>query len=482
MKYWIVSFSILILFAITFADQNITNQSSVCDYANQRVSATIIGELRKLYDQTNGTCPFPLVNSDVELNEIYSGLPCGYKCKPPTISNQNYIIFKIFSGSLGLIIWIFSFMTLLTIIMNFPLLNRFIARPVIFLVLCNFAVFSTFLIQLFGLSDYVTCNSDGSLALNQPSNHVGCSIGFCIIYYFNTASICWIPCLCHACFIKAKNIKKTYSKSMQKWEILYEIVYHISSWSIPMILLIIVLARRSVAGQNLIGFCYLQSSEDNLFFFRLPTLILVSLSLPFLVFTVFKLYSIQMYLKSMMKAAQCTKNCRELRNFLIKVSIFIIISLVHLTIVAMYGINDYDSTDNFFSRLAKHTCCELHNQIVGYQMCEVTFRELFGNPDAHLALAYIFIMSMFIQHFLLTCWIWRWEFFIHWILCIRDPCGRSRGGVFFKQHYSQYDPSSIDSSKAKMAFNVQLKEVNSIPYAQNQSPESPDYSVKGAEV
>ncbi|KAI6651731.1 hypothetical protein LOD99_4979 [Oopsacas minuta] len=481
MNYWILSISILLLIAITFADENSTN-SSVCDYANQRISATIINELRKLYDQANGTCPYPMVDTDVDLNEVYSGLPCGYECKPPVISEQNYIIFKIFSGILGLIIWIFSFITLLTIVINFPLLNRFIARPVIFLVLCNFAVFSTFIVQLFGLSDYVTCNPDGSLALNQPSNHIGCSIGFCIIYYFNMASICWIPCLCHACFIKAKNIKKTYSKSMHKWEIVYEIIYHVLSWSIPMILLIIVLVQRAVAGQNIIGFCYLQSSEDSLYYFRLPTLILVSLSLPLLVFTVIRLYSIQMYLRAMMKAAQSAKNCRELRNFLIKISIFIVISLAHLTIISMYGINDYDSTDNFLSRLAKHTCCELQNEISGHQVCEVTVHELFGNPDAQLAVSYIFIISLFLQHFLLTCWIWRWEFLIHWILCIRDPCGKSRGGVFFQQHYSQYDPSSIDSSKFKGGFNIQLKETKGVPYAVNQINGTPELFEKAANV
>ena len=480
--YWVLSASILLLFSFTFADENATNQSSVCEFVNGKVSPSIIRELYLLYEQANNSCPHPLVNTDFDLNTVYPGLPCGFQCKSPVISDQNFIIFKIFTGILGLIIWLFSFITLLTIIMNFPILNRFIARPVIFLVLCNFAVFSTFIIQLFGLSDHVTCNPDGSLAINQPSNHIGCSVGFCIIYYFNMASICWIPCLCHACFIKAKNIKKTYSQSMHKWEILYEVMYHVFSWSLPMILLVVVLLRRGVAGENLLGFCYLQSSEDSFYFFRLPTLILVSLSIPLLVFTVFRLYSIQVYLKSMIKAAQSSKSCRELRNFLIKVSVFIIISLVHLTIISMYGINDYDSTENFLTRLAKYTCCELNNEISGEHVCKMTFLELFGNPQAQLAIAYIFILSIFLQHFLLTCWIWRWEFLIHWILCIRDPCGRSRGGLFFQQHYSKYDPSSINSSKVKGAINIQLKGDNLVASADNPVKNSPDSVVRAAHV
>ena len=481
--HWTVFSTLLfLLFSITNAVENDTNQSSVCDFVDGRISPSIIHELFLLYEQANDSCPHPLINTDTDLNAVYPGLPCGYQCKPPVISDQNFIIFKIFTGILGLIIWIFSFITLLTIIMNLPILNRFIARPVIFLVLCNFAVFSTFIIQLFGLSDHMTCNPDGSLALNQPSNHIGCSIGFCIIYYFNMASICWIPCLCHACFIKAKNIKKTYSKSMHKWEILYEVVYHVFSWSLPMVLLVTVLVRRSVAGDNMLGFCYLQSSEDSLYFFRIPTLILVSFSIPLLLFTVIKLYTIQVYLKSMIKAAQSAKSCRELRNFLIKVSIFIIISLVHLTIISMYGINDYDSTESYLIRLAKHTCCELNSQISGNQVCKLTSLELFGNPQTQLAVAYIFILSLFLQHILLTCWIWRWEFLIHWILCIRDPCGRSRGGIFFKQHYSKYDPSSINSSKLRGAINIKMKENNFVASADNLLENSPNSVVRGVHV
>ena len=455
-KIWIILISIVLCTRQILAKENFSNDT-VCDFVDSRISANILQEFRELYFRTNKTCPYPFVNVDDELNYVFPDLPCGYVCRPPLITENDYVTFKIFSGILGLVIWLFSLGTLLTILLNFPLLNRFITRPVIFLVICNFSVFSTYIIQLLGLGDKVTCNSDGSLAINQPSNHIGCSIGFCIIYFFNMASIFWIPCLCHACFIKAKNIKKTYTQSMHRWEIAYEIIYHCLCWFCPLIFMVVILVQRGLGGENVLGFCYIQTSQGLFYYFRLPTLISVSISIPLLVFTVIRLYFIQMYLKAMMKAAQSTKNCRELRNFLIKVSIFIILSLIHLTIISIFGIKDLDSSDSYLRRLEKHACCEWNSQIYGYEVCKVESEVLYGKRIEHLVFAYLFIVSMFLQHFLLTCWIWRWEFVIHWVLCVRDPCGRSRDGILFQQHYSQYDPSSNNSSRSKGAINFQLK-------------------------
>ncbi len=228
---------------------------------------------------TSSVCPISLQVTSSLRNKSYSfgGIGnCGMNCSGLFFSStQRTMVAPAFILLFAILCVLFTLFTVATFLIDRRRFH-YPERPIIFISFCYLVVAIVYLVgtisklagsrnQAFSCSDEIPVTSgrlsSSFIFQSLPNNEstyktASCVILFVVVYFFQMASAVWWVILTLTWFLAAA--LKWGEEAVEKMWILY----HVLSWGLPSIQVILVLALRLVDGDQLSGLCYVGNTDN----------------------------------------------------------------------------------------------------------------------------------------------------------------------------------------------------------------------------
>lgn len=188
-------------------------------------------------------CHSPLVNSN-DTNIWHNHIDgCALQCHNPIYSedeHQKVSHFIKYAASISLIANLFA---VATFIIDWKSSNRYPAVIIFYLNFCFLISDLGWLFQFFKSKDEIVCRSDNTARYSEPnsSEYMLCLMVFFLIYYFSMAILVWFVCLAYAWDLSYQ--KTPIKRNPVNSKVAY---FHLSAWSIPLMLSITIYALGEV--------------------------------------------------------------------------------------------------------------------------------------------------------------------------------------------------------------------------------------------
>lgn len=192
---------------------------------------------------TAGKCPHPLVPTD-DSAIWFSGIDgCAFPCANTLYSPEETSRVSSFIYYGCLVTLIANIFTALTFVIDWKNSNRYPAVIIFYLSICIIGSTLGWLFQFtFGKNDLV-CRADNTTRHGEPSENSLCLLNFAVIYYFTIAALAWFVNLAFAFDISFRRQAFKDRESTSKTT-----SFHLAAWSIPLLLLITVVAIGEVSS------------------------------------------------------------------------------------------------------------------------------------------------------------------------------------------------------------------------------------------
>ena len=314
------------------------------------------------------SCPSFLQVSSSIVNKSFSfaGVPnCGINCSglyfTPTERNVVAPTIILIASLACVVFTLFTVATFLIDRRRF----HYPERPIIFLSFCYLVISLAYIVGSIsklvgGDQTSFACTTDEMPASSEHSRSfvfqrlpndnavyqtASCVILFVMVYYFQMASALWWVVLTLTWFLAAA-LKWGEEAVERLW-----LLYHIVSWSVPAMQVILVLALRLVDGDQLAGLCY--TGNHNLVglgvFVFLPLALYLLLGLIFLVIGFMALVKIRQQLQR--DAAKSRKLGRLIARIAVYSMLYTVPNAV-LLILHIYSLAQQESWENEYLRCA----------------------------------------------------------------------------------------------------------------------------------
>ncbi|KAH7644873.1 smoothened-like protein [Dermatophagoides farinae] len=212
-------------------------------YTDLKFSTTIV----------NSRCPTPLVSTD-DSRIFYHGFDgCSLHCINPVYSNEQYeemskiIAYGSVLGSTATLFAICSFL-----IDRACLKRRFYTSVIFYLNLCMLLATTGWMLQLLKGRNDIVCRSDNTIRYGEPSksDHFYCCLSFLLIYYFSLAASIWFVHLFRVFYKTFYGLSTGMKMDFNKFH------FHMFSWSIPLIMTILIFLLGEIDADPLRGICF----------------------------------------------------------------------------------------------------------------------------------------------------------------------------------------------------------------------------------
>lgn len=194
-----------------------------------------------------------------------------------------------------------------------------VETPVLYIAFCYGIATIAYMIRLFAGRQDTACVLYGSqeVLVGRGLHQIKCTIVAIFLYYFTMAAHFWWLILCLTWLINGPWPKASLDFEKRKF------YYHLIGWLIPLIQIVILLAKQSVDADELTGVCLVgnQDVDEMLNFLILPEIVYIVAGLAPLLFGLFltlKMNKTDKYCNQQYKSSNglvnCNNNCTAIKN------------------------------------------------------------------------------------------------------------------------------------------------------------------------
>lgn len=198
-------------------------------------------------------CMWPLVSTDDKRIWYPDFDGCSLQCHNPVFTEEQHSQVGKFIAIGAVVSIASSLFTILTFVIDKKSFKRY---PAVIIFYLNFCIlFSTFgwIIQFFKGRNEIVCRPDNTIRYGEPSkpDNFYCTFSFVLIYYFSFAALIWFVVLSYVYDYIYKNTDSNRGALQSK-----NAYFHMSAWSIPLILTVCILLIAEIDGDSLRGICF----------------------------------------------------------------------------------------------------------------------------------------------------------------------------------------------------------------------------------
>ncbi|XP_065218384.1 protein smoothened [Planococcus citri] len=366
-------------------------------------------DMSELKFNTASQCMAPLVKAEQE-SSYYEGIEgCGVQCQDPFFSEEERkeIGTYVLLGSVAA--FLSNLFAVVTLILDWKSTSKFpTALAVLYLNISFLMVSIGHLYQLRpGANDHTICHKDGTLRTSEPSlgGNLSCVTSFVFVYYFLIAGIVWFVVVAYAWDSYVKRSVRGGVPERKDKRIPY---YHISAWSLPVILTVTIMALGEVDGDSLLHVCFVGgvNKKYRLIFFLGPLLFLVVGWLLFMKGVVTLLW-----FKMTNKEHISPKSNKTVWTNIFRVLIFSNFILLFGVVTFIYHIYEYLHHEEWKNSLRKSIICQL-NFADDTENCRIW-------PKPSLSMIELRILALFGTNISMALWVFEKSAKRNWIILMK---------------------------------------------------------------
>jgi len=210
------------------------------------------------FNSSSAKCKYPLVPTE-DSNIWYPGVEgCGLHCENPLLSEKERTKLSNFIKYGAGLSSAFTLLCILTFLVDWKSSNRYPAVIIFYINVCILLSNVGWLLQFWFTKQEIVCRPDNTSRYGEPdtSENFYCLLVFFLIYYFSVAALVWFSSLLYLWNLNFRRVHdfREYVSSNKSY-------FHLSAWSVPLILTIIIIAFGEVS--ELIFFFQLKTIYDH---------------------------------------------------------------------------------------------------------------------------------------------------------------------------------------------------------------------------
>ncbi|XP_071496120.1 protein smoothened-like [Diadema antillarum] len=201
-----------------------------------------------------GECEPPLVATDNAKSWYENVEGCGIQCSNPLYTEDDHSKVHVFIAVFAGVCVVCTLFTLCTFFADWKNSSKYPAVILFYMNGCFFLGSIGFLAQFSdGAREDIVCRHDGTMRLGEPSEgeNLSCVIIFVIVYYFIVAGVFWFVMLAYSWHLSFRALGTPQDPLQGKTA-----YFHLISWTLPFVLVVVVLAINQVDGDSVAGICF----------------------------------------------------------------------------------------------------------------------------------------------------------------------------------------------------------------------------------
>jgi len=274
------------------------------------------------------SCVLPLISTSYKSSYFNEIEGCGLQCKDPFFDQLEHDDIYRFIKIVTIISCLLSVFALLSFVIDWKNCSKYPARIVFYINLCFFITHIGWSIQFLpGARELITCRTDGTVRLNEPSSNSGsalCVFVFIIIYFFLMAGLVWFGILSYVWYVMFRVVGKgenTLYGKVQK--------FHLIAWSLPLVMTVSCLSFSVVDGDPLIGICFVskQYLGFRIIFLLIPLVLTIFFGGFYVIRGIISLNAVKNFHQRILSAKTISKvKCTMLKIGACSLSVYLFIS------------------------------------------------------------------------------------------------------------------------------------------------------------
>lgn len=286
-------------------------------------------------------CAPPLVSTDDSRIWFPGFSGCSLHCINSIYTEeQTELISKIIAFGAGLS-FLATLFAVLTFLLNQACLKRRFYTSIIFYMnICILISTLGWSFQFFKGRQEVICRPDNTTRYGEPSknDHFYCSLSFFLIYYFSFAALIWFVHLFQVFYTTFYALSNGNKVSFNKFQ------FHMSAWSVPLILTTFIFLLGEIDGDSLRGICFvgLMKLRVRIIFVIIP------FSISKLIGTYHCIKTISILFNTIQNCDSGSRRKRNIAMALIRITFYITANLIiYLVIFSIYIYEQSVETINY---------------------------------------------------------------------------------------------------------------------------------------
>ena len=312
-----------------------------------------------------------ILSPNVKVTLNASVLPCGKACTGVLFNEDKEAQLRSVAVSMGLLTLSVQVFAILSFSINRNKLNRFPTRFLLYVSICSFVACLSLLGPYVSPAGWrkTVCNDDGTLRENLPSMEEEgsgwCTLTAAALMFSFASTLVWWICLAHAWHTSFQALGR-----LQQQPLLVKdrhrrlrIIYHAVAWGYSLGITAVFLAVGKVTSLPMFGTCYSIAENTWFGFVTIPTLAWGVVASPFLVKGLYELRKTDGRMSKMKKHRQAGGLRDEyhihLRRFQVRLAFIMMISFIHLVVLALVGILRHLQDPKFSEDMERHITCNI---------------------------------------------------------------------------------------------------------------------------
>ncbi|XP_038052164.1 smoothened homolog [Patiria miniata] len=350
---------------------------------------------------TTGECEPPLVATDNEKSWYETVEGCGIQCRNPLFTDEEHAQVHLFIAVFASACVVCTFFTLITFCADWKNSSKYPALILFYMNGCFFAGSVGFLAQFpSGARDDIICRKDGTMRLAEPSDgeNLSCIIIFILVYYFIIAGVIWFVWLAYAWHLSFRALGTP--RQALKGKTSY---FHLLAWSLPFILVVIIVAINEVDGDSVSGICFVgyQNHYYRAGFVLLPIGIMLVVGGFFLMNGLKTLCTIDRDNPGLLS----DKAAHRIKGTIIRIGVFAFLAFLFVFITFASHLYEFTNQESWKRGFQDYLVCEANVTFLsGLSDKPVPTCALNSRPNISVIMVHLF--SMFGAGIAMSMWVW----------------------------------------------------------------------------
>ncbi|CAG2166838.1 unnamed protein product, partial [Oppiella nova] len=306
-------------------------------------------------------CSLPLVTTD-DTNIWYPGIEgCALQCQNPVYSAEQHRRVGAFIKFGAWMSLICTGVAVLTFIIDWHSSNRYPAVIIFYLNLCFMIADTGWLAQSVLHSGHreIVCRPDNTSRYGEPGNspdNLYCLSTFLLVYYFSMAALVWFVNLAYAWDLSFQANGASHRESVNA-KVAY---FHLTAWSVPLMLTISILFVGEVDGDSLRGICFVGVVKPTMraVFVLAPTSVSLTIGCYYMFKSMLTLIKVKLITRS-----QTTENrnkSKKIEHMIIRIGLFVLFAMMAVIVTYVSHIYEFTHSSQWKTSLNDYIICTLN--------------------------------------------------------------------------------------------------------------------------
>nr|CAB3266401.1 smoothened protein [Phallusia mammillata] len=368
-------------------------------------------------------CELPLIATTNKAS-YYDGVEgCGLQCMNPLFNQTQHDEIHAFIAGWASVACLCTFFAMLSFFIDWKNSSKYPARIIFYINLCFFLGSIGWLAQFFDdARDEIVCRRDGTMRLGEPvgtGESPSCVIIFVLVYYFLMAGITWFDILSYSWYLLFQSLKEGNHKDPLKDK---ERKFHLISWSVPFILMLICLAVSEIDGDSMSGICFVGYKHHwyRLGLLLLPVGVVLIIGGFFLCRGLVILFSIRTGHSGLLN----DKSLSKITWTMIRIGVFTVLAFIFVFVTFAVHVYDFTNQAAWDRSFREYIKCEANVTVL---------QQLSGSPpltcnlknQPSISVIKLNLIALFGTGIVMSAWVWTRASFANWRRAWFKLIGRS---------------------------------------------------------